>query len=410
LFLCLYDFVIFFYIKAIFIYEDGVENEKMSKDLLIKKHKEVFGEIPEIIVHSPGRVNLIGEHTDYNDGFVLPIAISMGIDLAISRIPDSEVISVYSMDKEKKIVSLYSDLMKSTDDWANYPIGVVKILQKNGFKFSGVRITFTGSIPEGAGLSSSAALEIAVAYAVQQIYNLKINDKDLIKYCQQAEQEVIGVRCGIMDQFTAKLGKAGNALFIDCRSLDHRYIPLKLKSAEFLITNSNVSHKLSTSKYNERVFECEEAVKVLNEVKPGKALRDFTKDDYEKAREFFPPEERKRAFHVISENNRVIEGEKALKQGDLKKFGQLMNDSHESLKLYYEVSCAELDWLVETAQKIEGCYGSRMIGAGFGGSTVTLIEKKAIPDYLEELKEYKEKFGLSAITYEVTPSDGVHKI
>jgi len=382
------------------------------KSLLIDKHKEIFGEVPELIVHSPGRVNLIGEHTDYNDGYVLPMAISLGIDLAISRIPDSEVIAVYSLDKEKKIVSLYSYLMKSSgsDDWANYPIGVVKILLKNGHKFGGVRVSFTGSIPQGAGLSSSAALEVAVAFAVQQLYNLKIKDKDLVKYCQQAEHEVVGVRCGIMDQFTAKFGKAGNAFFLDCRTLDHRYIPLKLKSAEFIITNSNVSHKLSTSKYNERVVECEEAVKVLNEVKPGKSLRDYNLDDYEKAREFFQPEEKKRAFHVISENNRVIEAEKSLKQGDLKKFGQLMNDSHESLRLYYEVSCAELDWLVETAQKIEGCYGSRMIGAGFGGCTLTLIEKKAIPEYIEKLKGYQEKFGISAITYEVTPSDGVHKL
>ncbi len=382
------------------------------KNLLIDKHKEIFGEVPELIVHSPGRVNLIGEHTDYNDGFVLPIAISLGIDLAISRIQDSEVISVYSIDKEKKIVSLYAYLMKSTgsDEWANYPIGVVKVLQKHGHKFGGVRISFTGSIPEGAGLSSSAALEIAVAYAVQQIYKLKIKDKDLIKYCQQAEQEVVGVRCGIMDQFTAKLGKAGNAFFLDCRTLDHRYIPLKLKSAEFIITNSNVHHKLVRSAYNQRVNECEEAVKVLNEVKPGKSLRDYNLDDYEKAREFFTPEEKKRAFHVITENNRVIDAEKSLKQGNLKKFGQLMNDSHESLKSYFEVSCAELDWLVETAQKIEGCYGSRMIGAGFGGCTLTLIEKKTIPEYISKLKAYQENFGLTAITYKVTPSNGVHKL
>ena len=383
-----------------------------NKNLLIDSHKDIFGEVPELIVHSPGRVNLIGEHTDYNDGFVLPIAISLGIDLAISRIQDSEVISVYSLDKEKKIVSLYAYLMKSTgsDEWANYPIGVVKVLQKHGHKFGGVRISFTGSIPEGAGLSSSAALEIAVAYAVQQLYKLKIKDKDLIKYCQQAEQEVVGVRCGIMDQFAAKLGKAGNAFFLDCRSLEHRYIPLKLKSAEFIITNSNVHHKLVRSAYNQRVNECEEAVKVLNEVKPGKSLRDYNLDDYEKAREFFTPEEKKRAFHVITENNRVIEAEKSLKQGNLKKFGQLMNDSHESLKSYFEVSCAELDWLVETAQKIEGCYGSRMIGAGFGGCTLTLIEKKAIPEYVSKLKVYQENFGLAAITYEVTPSDGVHKL
>ncbi|MHA1562580.1 MAG: galactokinase, partial [Promethearchaeota archaeon] len=179
-----------------------------NKNLLIDKHKEIFGEVPELIVHSPGRVNLIGEHTDYNDGYVLPMAISLGIDLAISRIADSEVIAVYSLDKEKKIVSLYSYLMKSSgsDDWANYPIGVVKVLQKQGHKFGGVRVSFTGSIPQGAGLSSSAALEVAVAFAVQQLYNLKIKDKDLVKYCQQAEQEVVGVRCGIMDQFTAKFG------------------------------------------------------------------------------------------------------------------------------------------------------------------------------------------------------------
>ncbi|WP_371806570.1 galactokinase [Candidatus Lokiarchaeum ossiferum] len=379
-------------------------------ELLKQKHNDIFGEDPELIVHAPGRVNLIGEHTDYSKGFVMPMAIDMGITVAISKIPDSNLISVYSLDFDKKMVAMYSDLVKSNVDWFNYPIGVVKVLQKKGYKFEGIRITFTGNVPQGAGLSSSAALEVGVAFAIQKIYNLEISGTEMALICQQAEHEVVGVKCGIMDQYICRMGAVNQAMLIDCQSLEYRLIPLDLGNYKMIITNSNVPHKLSSSLYNQRVSECEEAVKILSEEKPGKFLRDYTEEDYKKSHDIFPPEIRKRAFHVISENQRVLDAEKALQSHDLTAFGNLMNASHKSLEIYYEVSSVELDWLVEAAQTIEGCIGSRMTGAGFGGCTISILTPEALKIYLEKLPAYEEKFGYKPITYEVTPVEGVHEI
>jgi len=378
--------------------------------IIKSKHREIFGAEPELIVHAPGRVNLIGEHTDYSEGYVLPVAINMGISLGISKIEGSKVIAVYSVDYDKKVVSLYSDLVKSTVDWFNYPMGVVKVLIKQGFEFEGVRITFTGNVPVGAGLSSSAALEIAVAYAIQSLYHLDIEGAHLAKICQQAEHEVVGVKCGIMDQYISRMGKRDNALLIDCRTLEYRHVPLNLQSACFLITNSNVPHQLARSKYNERVAECEEAVKVLASSKPGTSLRDFTLDDFEENRNHLAANIRKRAFHVISENTRVLQAENSLQKGDLAEFGKLMNESHDSLKIYYEVSSPELDWLVESAQAIPGCYGSRMTGAGFGGCTITLIDRASVAQYREKIKEYEPKFGFKPVGYDVIMTEGVRAI
>jgi galactokinase len=382
----------------------------MDLSLIKKKHEEIFGTPAELIVHAPGRINLIGEHTDYSEGFVMPVAINMGITVAISKNLDAKMISVYSMDFDKKMVTLYSDLMKSNQEsWFSYPVGVTKILQKN-HSFEGIRITFTGNIPQEAGLSSSAALEMAVAFAIQTLYNLNISDVELAKICQTAEQEIVGVRCGIMDQFISRMGKADEAMLIDCRSLEYRSIPFQLKKAKLLITNSNVPRKLISSEYNQRVIECEEAVKILASEKPGTHLRDFTLEDYEKARDFLQPTIKKRAFHVISENNRVLAAEQALKAGDLKKLGELLNESHESLRIYFEVSCPELDWLTDMARTISGCYGSRMTGAGFGGCTITLLENKAVAEYEKKLAEYEQKFGFKAVIYETVPSKGVHAL
>ena len=251
--------------------------------------------------------------------------------------------------------------------WFNYPLGVIKILRKNGLEFTGVRITFTGNIPQGSGLSSSAALEIAIGFAIQQLFELDLSGPDLAKAGQEAEHEYVGVKCGIMDQFISRMGEKGKALLLDCKTLEYRLVPLNLKTAKLVITNSNVPHKLSSSQYNQRVSECNEAVKILSTLKRGTSLRDFTLADYEKVRTAIPESIRKRAFHVISENQRVLDAEKALNSGNLKQFGILMNQSHESLKVNYEVSLPELDWLTDTARKIPGCYGSRMTGAGFGG-------------------------------------------
>ncbi len=379
----------------------------MDLENLKVKHEEIYGESPDLIVHAPGRVNLIGEHTDYNEGYVMPVAINRGISVAISKIPGSKVLAVYALDLQKKMTSLYSDFARSTVDWFNYPVGVVKVLEKKGYKIDGVRITFTGDVPQGAGLSSSAALEISVAYAIQILYNLDISGPDLAKICQQAEHESVGVKCGIMDQYISRMGEPDKALLIDCRTLEYRPVPLPLGTAKLIITDSKVPHKLTNSLYNQRVMECEEAVKMMTNTGDEFYLRDFTMDNYREVKDLMLPAVRKRAFHVLSENERVLNAEKALNSGDLKAFGQLMNESHESLRVYYEVSSPELDWLVAAAQSIEGCYGSRLTGAGFGGCTISIMESSAIDAYKAKLSGYKEKFGFGADIYETDAMKGV---
>ncbi|MHA1673709.1 MAG: galactokinase [Promethearchaeota archaeon] len=379
----------------------------MDHELVKTKHQEIYGEEPELVVFAPGRINLIGEHTDYSEGFVLPMAINMGITLAISKIPDSAIISVYSVDFDKKMVALYSDLMKSQEHWFNYPVGIVKVMQKRGLKFGGVRLTFTGNIPQGAGLASSAALEIAVAYAIDQIYTLNIPGLELAKICQRAEHEVVGVRVGIMDQYISRMGKANTALFIDCRTLKSEHIPFELAPYQILITNSNVPRRLANSKYNERVFECQEAVKILESTGEVQTLRDVSAEDFEKHKDYLSDPLDRRVWHVISENARVLKAKELLKAKDLEGFGKLLQESHQSLKENFEVSCDELDWLVGAAVRTPGCYGARMVGAGFGGCTIALLQEDAIKEYKKKLEEYETKFGLRAVTYDTLPMDGV---
>lgn len=377
-----------------------------------QKHKDIYNEDPELIVQAPGRINLIGEHTDYNNGFVMPAAIDMGIWMGVSKNLASELLSVYSIDYNAKMVAGYDDVARVPKEghWFNYPLGVVKVMRKQGMKFPGMRVTFTGNVPQGSGLSSSAALEIASGFAIQTLYDIKIEGPTLAKIGQQAEHEYAGVRCGIMDQFISRMGQKGKALLLDCKTLDYKLIPLDLKTAKLVITNSNVPHKLSSSLYNTRVEECEDAVKVMGNMEEGESLRDFTLKDFEKHSKKLPENVRKRAFHVITENQRVLDAEKSLIAGNLAEFGNLMNQSHESLKVNYEVSSPQLDWLTDTARSIKGCYGSRMTGGGFGGCTLTLIESAAIPEYEEKIKEYEIIYKYKADIYQSGVADGAHVV
>ena len=379
----------------------------MNLEELKKVHKEQFNEDPEIISFSPGRVNLIGEHTDYSEGFVMPIAIEMGIWVAISKNSEADdLISVYSIDYKLKFAQYYSDALPQDYEWFKYPMGVVLMMKEAGYKVGGLRITFGGNIPQGAGLSSSAALEVATAFGIQNLYGYNIKGPDLAKICQKAEHVVVGVKCGIMDQYISRMGEDKNALLIDCRTLEYRLVPLNLGSMKIVITNSNVPHKLSSSLYNTRVAECHEAVKIMNETNQPKFLRDFTIKHFEAYKSFFTKTIANRALHVINENQRVLDAEKALKAGDLKKFGELMNQSHDSLRDLYEVSSPELDFLVEIARSIPGCIGSRLTGAGFGGCTVSIMEESAIPKYKEKLSEYTKKFTYKPEVYITVPKKG----
>ena len=375
-------------------------------DELIHVHREEYGEPPQIIAQAPGRVNLIGEHTDYNDGFVFPMAIDYFVRVAVSRRKDQQL-RFYSGDfRDRKRTSISNLRYKKEDRWANYPKGVVSVILGRGYALGGINLTVQGTIPQGAGLSSSAALEVATAYAVQKLFDLTISGPDLAQLAREAENNFVGVRCGIMDQFVARMAKAGSALLIDTRSMSYRHIPLNLQGIKILVTNSNVPRSLLDSEYNQRREECERCVGILSSRKPGRALRDYTPADLRECMGVIPEATRKKCLHVVEENQRVLEAEAALKKHDIVSFGKLMNRSHESLRDQYEVSCPELDWLVKRAWETDGVYGSRMTGAGFGGCTVTLIQERAIPVYVSRLEAYERIFSFKPETFVSEPAAG----
>jgi galactokinase len=379
-------------------------------DDLIRSHKEEYGQDPDIIAQAPGRVNLIGEHTDYNEGFVLPMAIDYYVRVAVSRRKDQHL-RFYSVDfKDRKRTSLSNLRFKREDRWANYLKGVISILQTRGYISGGLSFTVAGSIPIGVGLSSSAALEVATAFAVQELLGIELSGPELARLAQEAENSFVGVQCGIMDQFVSRMAKAGSAMFIDTRNMEYRHIPLALRSVKILITNSNVPRSLADSEYNQRRAECERCVSLLAARKPGRSLRDYTAEDLRDSMGLIPETTRKRCLHVVEENERVREAEASLRRNDIVSFGKLMNRSHESLRDQYEVSCPELDWLVKRAWETDGVYGSRMTGAGFGGCTVTLIEEKAIAKYEARLEAYERIFSFKPELFLCYPADGARII
>jgi galactokinase len=375
-------------------------------DDLRRSHQDEYGQDPDIIAQAPGRVNLIGEHTDYNEGFVLPMAIDYYARVAVSRRKDQHL-RFYSVDfKDRKRTSLSNLRFKKEDRWANYLKGIISVLQTRGYSTGGLSFSVTGNIPIGVGLSSSAALEVATGYAVQKLLGINISGPELARLAQEAENSFVGVKCGIMDQFVSRMAEEGSALFIDTRSMEYRHIPINLGTVRILITNSNVPRSLVESEYNQRRSECEKCVGLLNARKPGRSLRDYTPEDLRDSMGLIPETTRKRCLHVVEENERVRDAESSLKRNDIAGFGKLMNRSHESLRDQYEVSCPELDWLVKRAWETDGVYGSRMTGAGFGGCTVTLIEESAIPAYEARLEAYERIFSFKPEFFLCHPADG----
>jgi galactokinase len=375
-------------------------------DDLIRSHLEEYGQGPDIIAQAPGRVNLIGEHTDYNEGFVLPMAIDYFVQVAVSRRKDQHL-RFYSFDfGDRKRTSLSNLRFKKEDRWANYLKGVISVLLNRGYTTGGLSFTVSGNIPLGVGLSSSAALEVATALAMERLLGIEIPGAELARLAQEAESSFVGVQCGIMDQFVSRMAKAGSAMFIDTRSMEYRHIPLALGNVRILITNSNVPRNLVDSEYNQRRGECEKCVSLLNTRKAGRSLRDYTAEDLRDSLGLIPETTRKRCLHVVEENERVRDAEASLRRNDIGSFGKLMNRSHESLRDQYEVSCPELDWLVKRAWETDGVYGSRMTGAGFGGCTVTLIEERAIPKYGGRLEAYERIFSFKPEIFLVQPAEG----
>lgn len=358
---------------------------------------------------TPGRVNLIGEHLDYNGGLVLPAALTMGVKATVSPRNDNKVVLKSATHSFQKEIDLADDLFfNSANDWTNYPIGVIAQLKKEGLEVNGCEIIYYSNLPEGSGLSSSAAVEVLTAYFLLKQSNASIDLVWLANFCKEVENNFIGVQCGIMDQYAVALGKAENALLINCATLKHNYIPLQLGDYELVIMNTKKPRNLIHSKYNERKAECEEALRILQTTSGINHLveADITTIDLIK-----DPTVRKRARHVISENLRVIESVKVLINNDLFTFGKLMNASHQSLKNDYEVTGTELDALVDEAQKIKNCLGARMTGAGFGGCAIALVHKSALEEFKNTVSEkYFLATGLNCEIYNSQIGDGVHEI
>lgn len=377
--------------------------------------KECFGEKVTRNFFAPGRVNLIGEHTDYNGGHVFPCALSFGT-FAVASKREDKLVRLYSENfKEKGVIEFSIDNLKNEKehDWANYSKGVINEFQKIGAKFNfGFEAIIEGNIPNGAGLSSSASLELLTAVILKNLYSVDVDMIEMVKIGQRAENQFIGVNCGIMDQFAIGMGKEKRAILLDCNTLKYEYAPVDLGDASIVIGNTNKRRGLADSKYNERRSECEHALSELQKTLNIKTLGDLTIDEFEANKDKITSDiERKRAKHAVYENRRTLKAIEELKNGNIDIFGKLMNDSHVSLRDDYEVTGLELDSLVEAAWKQEGTIGARMTGAGFGGCTVAIVKNDKIEDFIKNVsKEYTEKTGLVADFYIANIGDGAREI
>ncbi len=374
-------------------------------DTVEEKFKELYNEQP-LLLRSPGRVNLIGEHTDYNHGFVLPGAIDKAVYFAIAPRTD-ERCELFALDVEESHRFALTDLSPSPKRWPNYLIGVVDQLLRAGCPLRGFNCVFGGDIPIGAGLSSSAAIEAGLAFALDHLFDLNLDRLTLVRLAQKAENEFVGVQCGIMDQFINVFGRKAHVLRIDCRSLEHEYYPFDHDVAVVLF-NSGVSHSLASTEYNRRRAECAEGVTLLKRFSPHIThLRDVSPDMLASHKDALPPIISRRCTYVVEENARVIAACGALERADLEAFGRLMNETHDGLSSDYEVSCEELDFLVELARSADGVLGARMMGGGFGGCTINLMPKDAVGETSAMVKErYAKKFGREPETYITSISAG----
>lgn len=369
--------------------------------------QKIYGSAPEVVARAPGRVNLIGEHTDYNEGFVLPAAIDRAIEFGARRRKDN-VVHARSIDFQDE-VEFRLDAIEKDDQhaWSNYLRGVLKFLQADGHPLTGADVAFGGNVPREAGLSSSAAVEVGAVALAMKLFNIELGPLEVIRLARKAENEFVNVPCGIMDQFVCALGKRDHALFLDCRDLSYRHVPLSDR-VKIVVCDSGVRRALAASEYEIRLRQCRQAVAQLGTTGLAvKSLREIDLTDLEVASHSLSEVLLKRARHVVSENDRVLKAVKNLEKGNLESFGKLMIASHESLRDDYEVSCKELDVLVELALKQPGVLGARMTGAGFGGCTVNLVRADAAHGFAEMVKEgYHEATGLTAEVYVCEASDG----
>lgn len=387
-------------------------NEAEIKKNVLDKFGELFGSTEGVKVYfAPGRVNMIGEHTDYNGGHVFPCALTIGTYVAAKKRTDRKLrLFSINFDKLGVMESSIDDLKPAKEaGWTNYPKGVMWAFGLRGMEMDcGLDMVLYGNIPNGSGLSSSASLEVLTAYLLRDLYGFDVSNTDLALISQYSENNFNGCNCGIMDQFASAMGKKDHAIFLNTADLSYEYAPLVLDGAKIIVTNSNVKHSLVDSKYNERRSECEKALEELQTVIGINGLGDLTEEQFELYKAAIKDEVRiKRAKHAVYENQRTIRAVEALKQNDVALFGQLMNASHVSLRDDYEVSCEEIDVLVEEAWKIDGVIGSRITGGGFGGCTVSIVKDEAVDEFKEKVgAAYMERVGKKADFYVVEIGDG----
>jgi galactokinase len=377
---------------------------------LVERFAQLFDAAPRIF-QAPGRVNLIGEHTDYNDGLVMPAAIGFGTRVALAPREDRKLV-VRSENFSEQLEFDLDDLPdRSSGHWSDYVIGVAKILSHSGSGLVGANLLIEGDVPQGAGLSSSASLEVALGYALLHLAGDAIDLTKLALLCQKAENEFVGARCGIMDQFISSHGKDDQALLLDCRSLEYRLLPLG-EEARLVICNTMVRHSISGGEYNQRRAECEAGVRYFALHLPGvRSLRDVTADDLATYGGNLPETILRRCRHVINENARVLKAASALERKDLNTFGALMRESHDSLRQDFEVSCPELDFMVELAEQAPGVFGARMTGGGFGGCTINLVRKDCVEEFKERIGEgYPRPTGRAAEIYVCSAANGVQRL
>jgi galactokinase len=382
----------------------------MNITYLIEKFETLYG-IEPLIFKSPGRVNIIGEHTDYNEGFVLPAAIDKAVYIGISKRKDRQI-HLFAVDYNESFSTSLTSIMPAETGWANYILGVVDQLQTKGYQLGGFNLVLDGDVPLGAGLSSSAAVECATIYALNELFALGIDKMDLVAMAQKAEHIFAGVKCGVMDQFASMFGKKDHVIKLDCRSLEYEYVPLDLKGHKIVLFNTNVKHSLSSSEYNTRREQCEQGVAWIKEHHPEvTSLRNVSLKMLETS--VLPKDELiyRRCKYVVEENIRLLEGCQDLKNGNIKGLGQKMFKTHEGLSEEYEVSCKELDFLVEAVKDNPDVLGARMMGGGFGGCTINLVKEDAIDALVIKLsKDYKAATGLELSAYITQIENGSHKV
>ena len=387
--------------------------DQEMKSAVLANFEKAFGKKDGVKAYfAPGRVNLIGEHTDYNGGHVFPCALTIGTYGAAAK-RDDRMVHFYSVNQDRKGVIGFclDDVITPTEEagWTNYPMGVIWAFEKRGMTLdTGFDMVIYGNIPNGSGLSSSASLEVLTGFILRDLYGFDVNNQDLALIGQYSENNFNGCNCGIMDQFAVSMGKENNAIFLDTADLSYEYAPISLKGAKIVITNTNKKHKLTDSQYNNRRSTCEKALEILKTKADIRGLGDLSIEQFEEIKDVLTdPDMQKKAKHAVYENQRTIKAVKALKDGDLELFGQLMKQSHESLRDDYDVTGVELDTLFEEAWKVPGVIGSRMTGGGFGGCTVSIVKDEAIEEFKKSVGEnYTKRIGYEPTFYTVEIGGG----